>query len=329
MGALAFGIGSSEVVHVLATQTIVQRRPKRMRATFEGTPAAGVTAKDMILHLIGVIGAAGGTGYAMEYAGSAVRALDIEGRLTICNLSIELGAKCGMVAPDETTFAHLKSRLYAPTGEAWDAAVADWRTLPSDPDAVFDREVEIDVSRIAPQITWGTSPEHVLGVDGRIPDPATVSDADRRNALQAALEYMDLKPGAEIAGTPVDWVFIGSCTNSRISDLRAAAAVAKGRQVADTVRAWVVPGSENVKRQAEAEGLDQVFKSAGFEWREPGCSMCLAMNNETVPPGQRSVSTSNRNFVGRQGPGARTHLASPAMAAAAALAGRIVDVRTM
>jgi 3-isopropylmalate/(R)-2-methylmalate dehydratase large subunit len=329
MGALSFGIGSSEVVHVLATQTIVQRRPKRMRATFEGTPAAGITAKDMILHLIGVIGAAGGTGYAMEYAGSAVRALDIEGRLTICNLSIELGAKCGMVAPDETTFAHLKSRLYAPTGEAWDAALADWRTLPSDPDAVFDREVEIDVSRIAPQITWGTSPEHVLAVDGRIPDPATVSDADRRNALQAALEYMDLKPGAAIAGTPVDWVFIGSCTNSRISDLRAAAAVAKGRQVAGTVRAWVVPGSENVKRQAEAEGLDQVFKSAGFEWREPGCSMCLAMNNETVPPGQRSVSTSNRNFVGRQGPGARTHLASPAMAAAAALAGHIVDVRTM
>ena len=214
-------------------------------------------------------------------------------------------------------------------GDAWDAAVADWRTLPSDPDAVFDKEVAIDVSKIAPQITWGTSPEHVVGVDGRIPDPATVHDADRRNALQAALDYMDLKPGAPIAGTPVDWVFIGSCTNSRISDLRAAAAVANGRKVAGTVRAWVVPGSENVKRQAEAEGLDQVFKAAGFEWREPGCSMCLAVNGETVPPGQRSVSTSNRNFVGRQGPGARTHLASPAMAAAAALAGHIVDVRAI
>jgi 3-isopropylmalate/(R)-2-methylmalate dehydratase large subunit len=329
MGALAFGIGSSEVVHVLATQTIVQRRPKQLRATFEGTLPPGVTPKDMILHLIGVIGAAGGTGYAVEYAGSAIRALGIEGRLTICNLSIELGAKCGMIAPDEVTFAHLQGRPYAPTGEAWDAALADWRTLPSDPDAVFDREVAIDVSQIAPQITWGTSPEHVVGVDGRIPDPSTVADTDRRNALQAALDYMDLKPGALIAGTPVDWVFIGSCTNSRISDLRAAAAVANGRKVAGSVTAWIVPGSENVKRQAEAEGLDKVFKSAGFEWREPGCSMCLAMNNETVPPGQRSVSTSNRNFVGRQGPGARTHLASPAMAAAAALAGHIVDVRTM
>jgi 3-isopropylmalate/(R)-2-methylmalate dehydratase large subunit len=327
MGALAFGIGSSEVVHVLATQTIVQRRPRQLRATFEGTRAPGVTPKDMILHLIGVIGAAGGTGYAVEYAGSAIRALDVEGRLTICNLSIELGSKCGMIAPDETTFAHLAGRPYAPTGEAWDAAVGDWRTLPSDPDAHFDREVAIDVDRIAPQITWGTSPEHVVGVDGRIPDPAAVGDVDRRNALQAALDYMDLKPGALIAGTPIDWVFIGSCTNSRMSDLRAAAAVANGRKVAGTVRAWVVPGSENVKRQAEAEGLDQVFKKAGFEWREPGCSMCLAMNNETVPPGQRSVSTSNRNFVGRQGPGARTHLASPAMAAAAALAGQIVDVR--
>jgi len=329
MGALAFGIGSSEVVHVLATQTIVQRRPKKLRATFEGTRAAGVTPKDMILHLIGEISAAGGTGYAVEYAGSAVRALDIEGRLTICNLSIELGAKCGMIAPDDTTFDFLAGRPYAPTNEAWDAAVRDWRTLPSDPDASFDREVAIDVARIAPQITWGTSPEHVVGVDGRIPDPAAVGDSDRRNALQAALDYMGLKAGAPIAGTPVDWVFIGSCTNSRISDLRAAAAVASGRKVAGSVRAWVVPGSENVKRQAEAEGLDTVFKSAGFEWREPGCSMCLAMNNETVPPGQRSVSTSNRNFVGRQGPGARTHLASPAMAAAAALAGHIVDVRAI
>jgi 3-isopropylmalate/(R)-2-methylmalate dehydratase large subunit len=329
MGALAFGIGSSEVVHVLATQTIVQRRPKKMRATFDGTLPAGITPKDMILHLIGVIGAAGGTGYAVEYAGSAVRALDIEGRLTICNLSIELGAKCGMVAPDDTTIAFLAGRPYAPTGEAWEAAVNDWRTLPSDPGAVFDREVAIDVASIVPQITWGTSPEHVVGVDGRIPDPAMVADADKRRAIEAALDYMGLKPGVPIAGTPVDWVFIGSCTNSRISDLRAAARIARGRKVASSVRAWVVPGSENVKRQAEAEGLDRVFKSAGFEWREPGCSMCLAMNNETVPPGQRSVSTSNRNFVGRQGPGARTHLASPAMAAAAALAGHIVDVRAI
>jgi 3-isopropylmalate/(R)-2-methylmalate dehydratase large subunit len=329
MGALAFGIGSSEVVHVLATQTIVQRRPKRMRATFEGTPAAGVTAKDMILHLIGVIGAAGGTGYAMEYAGSAVRALDIEGRLTICNLSIELGAKCGMVAPDETTFAHLKSRLYAPTGEAWDAAVADWRTLPSDPDAVFDREVVIDVEKIIPQVTWGISPEHVIGVDGRVPDPSEVTDPARRAAIETALDYMGLIPGAPIAGTPVDWVFIGSCTNSRLSDLRAAAEIARGRKVAAGVRAWVVPGSETVKRDAVAEGLDKVFTDAGFEWREPGCSMCLAANGETVAPGQRSVSTSNRNFVGRQGPRARTHLASPASAAAAAIAGAIADVRTM
>jgi 3-isopropylmalate/(R)-2-methylmalate dehydratase large subunit len=327
MGALAFGIGSSEVVHVLATQTIVQNRPRKMRVTFDGQCAPGVTPKDMILHLIGVIGAAGGTGYAVEYAGSAIRALDIEGRLTICNLSIELGAKCGMIAPDETTFAHLAGRAYAPMGDAWDAAVRNWRALPSDADAVFDREVAIDVDSVAPQITWGTSPEHVVGVDGRMPNPATVSDGDRRNALQAALDYMALKAGEPIAGTPVDWVFIGSCTNSRISDLRAAAAVAKGRKVAGGVRAWVVPGSENVKRQAEAESLDQVFKSAGFEWREPGCSMCVAMNNETVPPGQRSVSTSNRNFVGRQGPGARTHLASPAMAAAAAVTGHIVDVR--
>ena len=329
MGALAFGIGSSEVVHVLATQTIVQRRPRQLRVTFSGTLPAGVTPKDMILHLIGVIGAAGGTGYAVEYAGSAIRALDVEGRLTICNLSIELGAKCGLIAPDATTFAHLAGRPYAPKGEAWDAAISDWRTLPSDPDARFDREVAVDVGGIAPQITWGTSPEHVVGVDQVVPDPAVVEDADRRSALRAALDYMDLKPGAPIAGTPVDWVFIGSCTNSRISDLRAAAVVAKGRKVAPAVRAWVVPGSENVKRQAEAEGLDQVFKAAGFEWREPGCSMCVAMNNETVPPGRRSVSTSNRNFVGRQGPGARTHLASPAMAAAAALAGKIVDVRTM
>jgi len=327
MGALAFGIGSSEVAHVLATQALVQRRPKRMRVRFEGALAPGVAPKDIILYLIGEIGAAGGNGHAVEYAGSAIRALTVEGRLTLCNLSIELGAKIGMVAPDDTTFSYLAGRPFTPKGALWDEAVAHWRRLPSDDDAVFDREVEIDVGKIAPQITWGTSPEQVIAVDGRIPDPAAMADAGKRRAAEAALEYMGLAPGAAIAGTPIDWVFIGSCTNSRISDLRAAAEVVRRGKVAAGVHAWVVPGSEGVKRQAEAEGLDRIFKTAGFEWREPGCSMCLAANGETVPRGQRSVSTSNRNFVGRQGPGARTHLASPAMAAAAALAGAIADVR--
>jgi 3-isopropylmalate/(R)-2-methylmalate dehydratase large subunit len=325
LGALAFGIGSTEVSHVFATQALVQQRPQPMRVTFAGSLRPGVYAKDMILHLIGRISAAGGVGYAVEYAGEAVRALEIEGRLTLCNLSIELGAKIGLVAPDEKTFAYLKGRPYAPRGEIWDQAVAHWRTLRSDPDAVFAREVGIDVTEIAPQITWGTSPEHVVGIDQRIPDPAAAADPSERRAMEAALDYMDLKPGAAIAGTRVDWVFIGSCTNSRLSDLRIAAAVARGRRVADHVRAWVVPGSENVKRAAEAEGLDRIFTEAGFEWRESACSMCVAANGETVPPGQRSISTSNRNFVGRQGPGARTHLASPAMAAAAAIAGAITD----
>ena len=329
MGAIAFGIGSSEVAHVLATQTLVQRRPKRMRVRFEGRKSPDVQPKDMILYLIGQIGTAGGTGYAVEYAGSAIEAMEVEGRLTMCNLSIELGAKIGMIAPDDKTYHFLAGRPMAPQGALFEAAVRDWRTLPSDPDAEFDREVDIDVSRITPQITWGTSPEHVVGVDQAIPDPAEVGDPDRRRAMETALDYMGLRPGAPIAGTSVDWVFIGSCTNSRLSDLREAAAVAKGRKVAAGVRAWVVPGSENVKRQAEAEGLDRIFKDAGFEWREPGCSMCLAMNGETVPPGQRSVSTSNRNFIGRQGPGARTHLASPPMAVAAAVAGKIADVRTI
>jgi len=329
MGAIAFGVGASEVAHVLATQAIVQRRPQTMRVTFEGARPKGVEPKDMILYLIGEIGTAGGTGYAVEYAGPAVRDLDIEGRLTMCNLSIELGAKIGMVAADEKTFDYLKGRPYAPTGALWEQAVADWRTLPTDADAAFDREVRIDVTKIAPQITWGTSPENVIAVDQAIPDPASLDDRDKREAWEASLDYMDLKAGAPIAGTPVDWVFIGSCTNSRLSDLRAAAAIAKGRKVADRVTAWVVPGSENVKRQAEAEGLDKVFLDAGFQWREPGCSMCLAFNNDRVPPGKRSVSTTNRNFVGRQGPGARTHLASPPMAAAAAIAGCIADVRTL
>jgi 3-isopropylmalate/(R)-2-methylmalate dehydratase large subunit len=329
LGALAFGIGSSELTHVLATQALIQRRPKSMRVRFEGKLPLGVTAKDMILALIGHVGAAGGAGYAVEYAGSAIRDLPVEGRLTICNLSIELGAKIGMVAPDEKTYAYIHGRRYAPQGETWEQAVRAWRRLPSDPDAVFDKEVRIDVESIIPQVTWGISPEHVIGVDGRIPDPEQIADPARRAAVETALDYMGLKGGAPIAGTPVDWVFIGSCTNSRLSDLRAAAEVARGRKVAPGVRAWVVPGSETVKRDAVAEGLDRLFIDAGFEWREPGCSMCLAANGETVAPGQRSVSTSNRNFIGRQGPGARTHLASPATAAAAAIAGAIADVRMM
>lgn len=329
VGALAFGIGSSELAHVLATQTLVQRRPKAMRVSFAGAMPAGVTPKDLILRLIGVIGAAGGSGYAVEYAGSTIRALDVEGRLTICNLSIELGAKMGLIAPDDITYAYLAGRPFAPKGALWDEALADWRKLPTDPGAQFEREVTIDVTAIAPQVTWGTSPEHVMDVDQCIPDPSTIPDPSRRGGMEAALGYMGLEPNQPIIGTKVDWVFIGSCTNSRLSDLRAAATVARGRKVADGVRAWVVPGSEQVKRDAVAEGLDRIFVAAGFEWREPGCSMCLAANGETVPRGQRSISTSNRNFVGRQGPGARTHLASPAMAAAAAIAGAITDVRRL
>jgi len=329
LGALAFGIGSSELTHVLATQALIQRRPKTMRVNLDGKLAFGVSAKDLILAVIGYIGAAGGTGYAVEYAGSAIRGMSVEGRLTICNLSIELGAKIGMVAPDDKTFEYLQGRAYAPRGAMWDQAVNAWCQLRSDDDAVFDREVTIDVGKIVPQVTWGISPEHVIAVDGRVPDPQTIDDRERRAAVETALDYMALKAGAPIAGIPVDWVFIGSCTNSRLSDLRAAADVVRGRKVAAGVRAWVVPGSEIVKREAAAEGLEQVFTDAGFEWREPGCSMCLAANGETVGPGQRSVSTSNRNFIGRQGPRSRTHLASPASAAAAAIAGVIVDVRTM
>jgi 3-isopropylmalate/(R)-2-methylmalate dehydratase large subunit len=329
LGALAFGIGSSELAHVLATQALIQRRPKTMRVKFEGRMSAGATPKDLILALIGHVGAAGGTGYAVEYAGSAIRDMPIEGRLTICNLSIELGAKIGMIAPDEKTYEFIRGRRYAPKGATWERAIAAWRQLPSDPAAVFDREVTIDVNNIIPQITWGISPEHVVGIDGHVPNPANIADLARRAAIETAIDYMGLKPGAPIVATPVDWVFIGSCTNSRLSDLRAAAAIARGRKVAPGVRAWVVPGSETVKREAVAEGLDKLFTEAGFEWREPGCSMCLAANGEVVAPGQRSVSTSNRNFIGRQGPQARTHLASPAMAAAAAISGAIADVRTM
>jgi 3-isopropylmalate/(R)-2-methylmalate dehydratase large subunit len=329
LGALAFGVGTSELTHALATQTLVQRKPRRMRISFEGQPAAAVTPKDMILYAIGRFGAAAGTGHAVEYAGAAIRALSIEGRLTICNLSIEMGAKMGMIAPDDTTFAFVEGRDLAPKGADFDRAVAHWRTLPSDADAQFDIDHVVDCADIAPQITWGTSPEHVVAVDSPIPDPAKAPDEARRKAWQAALQYQGLEPGKPIAGTPVDWVFIGSCTNARGSDLRAAAAVARKGRVAPGVTAWVVPGSERVKREAEAEGLDKVFTAAGFQWREPGCSMCVGSNGELVPPYQRSVSTSNRNFVGRQGPNARTHLASPAMAAAAALCGAITDVRQL
>ena len=316
LGALAWGIGTTELMHVLATQTIVQKKPRTMRVRFEGRPAKGVVAKDMILALIGRIGTAGGVGCAVEYAGEAIRDLEIEGRLTICNLSIELGAKVGMVAPDDRTYAFLKGRRHAPAGALWDQAFAHWKTLPSDAGATFDLEHEIDCARLAPQVTWGTSPEDVIGVDGRIPD-----------RKPEALAYMGLAAGAPIAGTKVDRVFIGSCTNSRLPDLRAAAAIARGRKAAKHVKAWVVPGSWRIKQEAEAEGLHEVFRAAGFEWREAGCSMCVAANGDYVEPLARCVSTSNPNFVGRQGPQARTHLASPAMAAAAAIAGEITDVR--
>ena len=328
LGALAFGIGASEVVHVLATQTLPQRRPRTMRASFSGPLSYGVGAKDMILALIGRIGTAGGTGYAIEYAGEAVRALDMEGRMTLCNLSIECGAKVGMVAPDEYTFAWLKGRPHAPQDESWQQAVNYWRYLPADTGASFDTEVSIDCSDLAPYVTWGTSPEQVIRIDQAIPQPHLAPDEAHRKAWSDALAYMDLVPGRPILGTRIDRVFIGSCSNSRLPDLRRAARIVEGRRVAGHVEAWVVPGSERVKREAEAEGFDLIFRSAGLQWREPGCSLCVGANGELVGPGQRCVSTSNRNFVGRQGPGARTHLASPEMAAAAAIAGAIVDVRS-
>jgi 3-isopropylmalate/(R)-2-methylmalate dehydratase large subunit len=329
LGALAFGVGSTEIAHVLATQTIIQKKPQTMRVAFEGALPFGVTPKDMILHLIGTIGTAGGDGYAVEFSGSAIRAMPIEGRLTICNMSIEFGAKMGQIAPDDTTYEYLSGRRFAPQGANWDAALAHWRTLPTDRHIRFDREIAINVDHIEPQITWGTSPEHTVGIGGRVPDPAMATDRSRREAWAAAIDYMGLTSGAAMEGLPVDHVFIGSCTNGRLSDLRAAAAVADGRKVAANTTAWVVPGSQSVKRAAEAEGLDRIFKEAGFQWREPGCSQCVAANGEFVAPGARSVSTTNRNFVGRQGPRARTHLASPAMAAAAAVTGRITDVRKL
>lgn len=323
LGALAWGIGASEATHVLATQTIRQQRPEAMRVSFVGRPGRDVTAKDLVMHAIGVLGVAAGRGFAVEWAGSAVRSLGVEERLTLCNMSIEMGAKIGMIGPDDTTYDYLAGRPLAPSGELFDDAVAAWRRLPSDDDAVFAVEHELDVSSLQPMVTWGTTPEQVVAIDGRVPDPDDEADGQRRAAMRAALDYMALRPGQTVAGTPIDWVFIGSCANSRLSDLRAAATIVRGRHVAAGVRAWVVPGSELVKRAAEAEGLHRIFVDAGFEWREPGCSMCLAANGERVGPGERSVSTSNRNFVGRQGPGARTHLAGPMVAAASALAGVI------
>jgi 3-isopropylmalate/(R)-2-methylmalate dehydratase large subunit len=329
LGALAFGIGSTEIAHVLSTQTIIQKKPRTMRVSFEGALHPGVTPKDMILHLIGTIGTAGGDGYAVEYAGAAIRAMSVEGRLTICNMSIEFGAKMGQVAPDDTTFEYLAGRRFAPRGAVWDAALAHWHSLPSGETAKFNSEIILDVAQIEPQITWGTSPEHTVGIGGRVPDPATATDRSRREAWAAAQDYMGLTPGTALDGLAVDHVFIGSCTNGRLSDLRAAATIARGHKVAPNTTAWVVPGSQSVKRAAEAEGLDRIFTQAGFQWREPGCSQCVAANGEFVAPGARSVSTTNRNFVGRQGPCARTHLASPAMAAAAAITGHITDVRKL
>jgi len=329
LGALAFGIGTSEVEHVLATQTLQLSPSKTMEIRVDGTLGYGVSAKDVILAIIGRIGAAGGTGHVVEYTGEVIRALSIEGRLTIANMSIEGGARAGLVAPDETTFAYLKGRPMAPAGEDWDRAVAWWRTLPTDAGARYDRTVMLHATDIAPSLTWGTSPEDVVPITGVVPDPDSFVDPAKRDAARKSLDYMGLTPGTRMQDVGVGHVFIGSCTNSRIEDLRAAASVAHGRHVADGVRAMVVPGSGLVKRQAEAEGLDRIFLDAGFEWREPGCSMCLAMNPDKVPPGERCASTSNRNFVGRQGPGARTHLLSPAMAAAAAVTGRLADVRDL
>jgi 3-isopropylmalate/(R)-2-methylmalate dehydratase large subunit len=326
-GALAFGIGTTEVEHVLATQCLPRLRPRTMRILYQGALPFGVTPKDVVLGTIGRIGVDGGAGYVLEYAGEPIRALSMEGRMTICNMSIEAGARAGMIAPDETTFAYLEGRPAAPQGTDWERALDGWRKLRTDEDASFDREVEIDVSELEPQVTWGTNPGMVLPVGGAVPDPADCADSDERAAVERALAYMALEPGTPLQDVHVDRVFIGSCTNARIEDLRVAAAVAAGRRVSPRVRAMVVPGSATVKRQAEEEGLDRIFQDAGFEWRRAGCSMCLGMNPDILAPGERCASTSNRNFEGRQGRGGRTHLVSPAMAAAAAIAGHFVDVR--
>jgi 3-isopropylmalate/(R)-2-methylmalate dehydratase large subunit len=326
-GALAFGIGTSEVEHVLATQCLVQKKPKTMEVRVEGDLPYGVTAKDVILGIIGRIGIDGATGHVIEYTGSTIRSLSMEGRMTVCNMSIEAGGRAGMVAPDDTTFRYIEGRTFAPKGKDWERALAEWQTLPTDPDAVYDKRVVIDAATLVPHVTWGTNPGMVAPVTGTIPDPASfASEADRR-AAERALAYMALKPGTPIQEIAIDRVFIGSCTNSRIEDLRIAASVVRGRKVHPRVRAMVVPGSTLVKLQAEREGLDRIFKEAGFEWREAGCSMCLGMNPDILNPGERCASTSNRNFEGRQGRGGRTHLVSPAMAAAAAIAGHFVDVR--
>jgi 3-isopropylmalate/(R)-2-methylmalate dehydratase large subunit len=329
MGALAFGIGTSEVEHVLATQTLLQKPAKNMLIQVDGRLPPGCTAKDIILAIIGRIGTAGGTGHVIEYAGEAIRALDMAGRMTVCNMSIEAGARAGLIAPDDTTFAYVAGRPYAPQGDAFDHAVAYWRTLPSDPGAQYDTTITLNAADIAPQVTWGTSPESVVPITGAVPDPAAEPDPARRAQLEQMLRYMDIAPGQPLAGLPIDVVFIGSCTNGRIEDMRAAAAVAAGRHVAPGVRALVVPGSGLVKAQAESEGLADIFIKAGFEWREAGCSMCLGMNPDKLTQGQRCASTSNRNFEGRQGPGGRTHLLSPAMAAAAAVTGMLTDVRSL
>jgi len=329
LGALAWGIGASEVAHVLATGTVIQKRPKRMRVTFDGAMHQGVTAKDIILFLIGQEGVAAGSGYAVEYAGPAVRALSIEERMTLCNLSIEMGAKVGMVAPDEKTMDYVKGREFAPEGANWDLAVAHWKGLQSDAHSTFDEERFVNVEDVRPQFTWGTSPEHVMAIDELIPDPSEQSDLEKRNGYAAALEYTGLKAGQSLQGQKIDQVFIGSCTNSRLSDLQEAAGIIQGQKVASHVDAWVVPGSHDIKVAAEAEGLDVIFKKAGFDWRNPGCSLCVGSNGELVPEGGRCVSTSNRNFVGRQGKNSRTHLASPISAAASAIRGEITDVRKM
>jgi 3-isopropylmalate/(R)-2-methylmalate dehydratase large subunit len=330
LGALAFGIGTSEVEHVLATQTLILSPSKTFEVRVEGELAPGVTAKDVILHVIGVIGTAGGTGHVIEYRGNVFEEMSVEGRLTVCNMSIEGGARAGLVAPDDKTFAYLEGRPYAPQGEDWDKAVAWWRSLATDPGAAFDKSVTIDAADIQPTVTWGTSPEDVVPIGGAVPAPASFADPSKQEAAQVSLDYMGLEPGTKMTDISIENVFIGSCTNSRIEDLRAAAAVLRGRKKAANVKwAIVVPGSGLVKLQAEAEGLDKVFTDAGLEWREPGCSACLAMNPDKVPAGERCASTSNRNFTGRQGPGARTHLVSPAMAAAAAVTGRLTDVREL
>ena len=328
-GALAFGIGTSEVEHVLATQTLIQKPAKNMRITVDGTLADSVTAKDVILAIIGKIGTAGGTGHVIEFAGSVIRGFSMEGRMTVCNMAIEAGARAGMIAPDQTTYDYLANRPMTPKGDHWDRAVAYWQTLPSDAGAVYDVEITLAAEDIAPTVTWGTSPEDALAITDAVPNPDKEKDANKRAKMERAIAYMGLKPGQKLTDIKVDTVFIGSCTNSRIEDLRAAAALAEGRKVADGMRALVVPGSGLVKEQAEAEGLDKVFIDAGFEWREPGCSMCLAMNADKLAEGERCASTSNRNFEGRQGRGGRTHLVSPQMAVAAALSGHLADVRNI